>query len=28
MFNEFLEELDQKSIKVVFSDGKLKYEGP
>ena len=27
-FNEFLEELNQKSIKIVFIDGKLKYEGP
>jgi thioesterase domain-containing protein len=27
-FNEFLEELNQKSIKIVFTDGKLKYEGP
>jgi thioesterase domain-containing protein len=28
MFNKFLEELDQKSIKIAFSEGKLKYEGP
>jgi hypothetical protein len=28
MFSEFLEELNQKSIKIEFSDGKLKYEGP
>jgi hypothetical protein len=27
-FNEFLEDLNQKSIKIVFTDGKLKYEGP
>jgi len=27
-FKEFLEELNQKSIKIVFTDGKLKYEGP
>lgn len=28
MFAEFLQELDEKSIKLTFSDGKLKYEGP
>lgn len=28
MFNEFIRELNQKSIKLVFSEGKLKYEGP
>jgi thioesterase domain-containing protein len=28
MFNKFLEELDQKSIKISYSEGKLKYEGP
>ena len=28
MFNKFLEELDQKSIKISFSEGKIKYEGP
>ncbi|MBK7711797.1 MAG: hypothetical protein IPN67_05270 [Bacteroidales bacterium] len=27
-FNEFLEELDQKSVKVYFREGKIKYEGP
>lgn len=27
-FNEFLNELDQKSIKIIFNEGKLKYEGP
>lgn len=27
-FNEFLEELDKKSVKIVFSEGKIKYEGP
>jgi thioesterase domain-containing protein len=28
MFNKFLEELDQKSIKISFDEGKLKFEGP
>lgn len=28
MFGEFLKELDQKSIKIGFSAGKLTYEGP
>ena len=28
MFNKFLEELDQKSIKISFNEGKLKFEGP
>jgi thioesterase domain-containing protein len=28
IFSEFLQELDQKSIKIFFSEGKLKYECP
>jgi thioesterase domain-containing protein len=28
IFNEFLEELEHKSVKITFSEGKLKYEGP
>jgi thioesterase domain-containing protein len=28
MFNEFLKELHQKSVKITFSDGKLTFEGP
>jgi thioesterase domain-containing protein len=28
MFNQFLEELHQKSIKIAYSEGELKYEGP
>ncbi len=27
-FNELITELNQKSIKIVFNEGKLKYEGP
>jgi thioesterase domain-containing protein len=27
-FNEFLEDLDQKSVKIFFREGKIKYEGP
>ena len=28
MFRQFLDELNRKSIKIVFSEGKIKYEGP
>jgi thioesterase domain-containing protein len=28
MFNEFIKELNQKSIKLVYNEGRLRYEGP